>query len=146
MSNIKIAVGTLFVCIKTKRVLLNLRADHKTHPSQWSLFGGMIENDETPKDALYRELTEEMSFLPDITKIYPFDVYQSKDKHFKYISFISIVEEEFIPELNSESTGYCWTNLGTWPKPMHQGARISFCNHKAIERINLTLSQHLTVV
>lgn len=142
MTNTKIAVGTLFISIKTKRVLLNLRADHKTHPLQWSLFGGMVENNENPKEALYRELTEEMGFVPAIEKIYPFDVYQSKDKHFKYISFISIVEEEFVPELNLESAGYCWTNLGIWPKPMHQGARISFCNQKAIERINLTLSQY----
>lgn len=139
----KIGVGTIFVSINTKRVLLNLRAVHKTHSMCWSLWGGMVEYNEQPKEALLRELTEEMGFIPNIEKIYPFDVYQSKDKHFKYYSFVCIVEDEFIPILNEESCGYCWINLGDWPKPMHQGARISFCNLKSIDKIKLMLSQHV---
>ena len=135
-------VGTLIVSVKTKRVLLNLRAPHKTHAMQWALFGGMVEKEEQPKDALMRELTEEMGFVPDIEKLYPFDVYQSRDGHFKYYSFVAVVMDEFIPELNVESCGYCWIDLGEWPKPMHQGARISFCNLKSIDKIKLILSQH----
>ena len=145
MNNIltsKTGVGTLIVSTKTRRVLLNLRSGHKTHAMCWSLFGGMVEPGEQPKSALLRELEEEMNFIPDIEKIYPFDVYQSKDSHFKYYSFLCIVSEEFNPELNNENCGYCWINLGDWPKPMHQGARISFCNQKSIERIKLILSQH----
>jgi 8-oxo-dGTP pyrophosphatase MutT (NUDIX family) len=139
-------VGTLIVSTKTKRVLLNLRAPHKTHAMQWALFGGMVEKDEQPKDALMRELTEEIGFIPDIEKLYPFDVYQSRDGHFKYYSFVAVVVDEFVPELNNESCGYCWIDLGEWPKPMHQGARISFCNLKAIDKIKLILSQHPTSV
>ena len=138
----KTGVGTIFISTKTSRILLNLRAPHKTHSQQWSLFGGMIEDGEKPKEALLRELREEMGSVPDIERIYPFDIYQSKDKHFKYISFVCVVEEEFIPELNNESCGYCWVNLGEWPKPMHQGAKISFCTQKSIERIKIILSQH----
>jgi ADP-ribose pyrophosphatase YjhB (NUDIX family) len=138
----KTGVGTIFVSTKTKRVLLNLRAPHKTHSMCWSLWGGMVENGEQPKDALLRELTEEMGSVPDIEKIYPFDVYQSKDKHFKYYSFVSVVEDEFVPELNAESCGYCWIDLGEWPKPMHQGAKISFCSLKSIEKIKLIINQH----
>ncbi len=138
----KTGVGTLIVSVKTNRVLLSLRAAHKTHSQQWSLFGGMMEDGEQPKEALLRELEEEMGSVPDIEKIYPFDVYQSKDKHFKYFSFVCVVMDEFIPELNSENCGYCWIDLGQWPKPMHQGARISFCSNKAIEKIRLIISQH----
>lgn len=140
----KIGVGTIFVSTKTNRVLLNLRAPHKTHSMCWALWGGMMEDGEQPKEALLRELTEEMGFEPDIERIYPFDVYQSKDGHFKYYSFICVVNEEFTPVLNSESCGYCWINLGEWPKPMHQGAKISFCNTKAIDKIKLILNQHVT--
>ena len=138
----KVGVGTLIISTKTSRVLLTLRATHKTHAQQWSLFGGMVEEGEQPKEALLRELTEEMNFIPDIEKIYPFDVYQSKDKHFKYFTFVSIVEDEFIPELNDENCGYCWVNLGDWPRPMHQGAKISFCNQKAEDRLRMILSEH----
>ncbi len=139
----KMGVGTIFVSTKTSRVLLNLRAPHKTHSMCWSLWGGMVEKDEQPKDALLRELTEEMGFVPDIEKLYPFDVYQSRDGHFKYYSFVSVVTDEFVPELNPESCGYCWIDLGEWPKPMHQGAKISFCNLKAIDKIKIILSQHI---
>jgi 8-oxo-dGTP pyrophosphatase MutT (NUDIX family) len=138
----KMGVGALIVSVKTSRVLLNMRAPHKTHALQWSLFGGMVEKNEQPKDALLRELSEEMNFIPDIEKIYPFDVYQSKDKHFKYYSFICIVMDEFVPELNHENCGYAWIDVGVWPRPMHQGARISFCNLKAEERIRMILNQH----
>ena len=139
----KTGVGTIFVSTKTNRVLLNLRAAHKTHSMCWSLWGGMMEGNEQPREALLRELTEEMGFVPEIEKIDPFDIYQSKDRHVRYYSFVCIVEEEFIPELNIESCGYCWINLGDWPKPMHQGAKISFCNEKAIDKIRIILSQHV---
>ena len=139
----KIAVGALIVSSKTKRVLLNIRAPHKTHGLQWALFGGMVENNETPKDALLRELSEEMNFIPDIEKIYSFDVYHSKDEQFRYYSFVCVVAEEFIPELNDENCGYCWIDLGQFPRPMHQGAKNSFCNIKAVSRIKTILSQHI---
>jgi len=141
----KTGVGTLIISSKTERVLLNLRATYKTHPTQWSLWGGMMEDNETPKQGLFRELEEEMGFIPEITKIYPFDVYQSKDKHFKYYSFVIVTEDEFVPILNKESAGYCWIDLGSWPKPMHQGAKISFCNQKSIEKIRMILDQHKTI-
>jgi ADP-ribose pyrophosphatase YjhB (NUDIX family) len=146
ISTNKMGVGTLIVSTNTQRVLLNMRAPHKTHAMQWALFGGMVEKGEQPKDALMRELTEEMGFIPEIEKLYPFDVYQSRDGHFKYYSFVAVVVDEFVPELNDESCGYCWMALGEWPKPMHQGARISFCNLKAIDKIKLILSQHPTSV
>lgn len=138
----KTGVGTLFVSIDTQRVLFNLRAPHKTHSMCWSLWGGMVEQNEQPKDALERELQEEMGFLPEIEKIYPFDVYQSRDNHFKYYSFVSIVREEFVPVLNRESCGYAWIDLGQWPKPLHQGARLSFCSTKSVDKIKMILSQH----
>lgn len=138
----KVGVGTIFISINTQRVLLNLRAPHKTHSMCWSLWGGMVEHDEQPKDALWRELREEMGFVPTVEKIYPFDFYQGKDKQFSYYTFVCIVADEFVPVLNSESCGYCWIDLGLWPTPMHQGAKISFCNAKSIERLRLTLSQH----
>lgn len=108
----------------------------------WSLWGGMMEFGEQPKQALQRELNEEMGFLPDITKIYPFDIYNSRDGHFRYYSFVCVVEEEFVPVLNIESCGYAWVNLGNWPKPMHQGAKLSFCNLKATDKLKLIVSQH----
>lgn len=144
MQDKKMACGALFLCYKTNRILMNLRASHKTHNLSWSLWGGMLENNETPKDCLLREIKEEIGFIPDIAKIYPFDIFESRDELFKYYSFVCVVENEFIPDLNDESDGYCWTTIGIWPKPMHKGARITLCNKKAIEKLNLIKEQHVS--
>ena len=141
--NIKEAAGCIFICSKTERVLLNLRAPYKSHDLTWSLWGGMIEEGEIPKDCLFRELQEEMGFVPTISRVYPYDVYCSKDKKFKYYSFVIIVEEEFVPILNKESAGYCWIQLGQWPRPMHQGAKGSFCNEKSNKKLRMILDQHV---
>lgn len=138
----KIGVGALFLCHTTGRGLLNLRAPYKTHKLTWSLWGGMLEQDESPKDGLLREMTEEMGFVPDISKFYPFDVFQSRDKQFKYYSFVCVVKDEFVPILNEESAGYCWVELGLWPKPLHSGARTTLSGQKALEKLQLILDQY----
>lgn len=142
MNSQKTAAGALFISSNTGRVLLNLRAPYKTHRYEWSLFGGMIDKDETPKQALDRECMEEMGFVPSVTKTYPFDIYESKDKNFRYYTFVCIVEDEFLPTLNEESIGYMWIELGTWPKPMHNGARNTFCSQKGLALLEIILGQH----
>ena len=138
----KSGAGALFVSAKTGQALFCLRAPYKTHKLTWSLWGGMIEDGETPKEALFRELEEEMGFVPNIEKIYPFDIYESKNKDFRYYTFIWIVDEEFIPELNKEAVGYAWVKLGVWPKPMHIGARNTLCSRKAEALLDIIIGQH----
>lgn len=134
--------GTLFVCTKTNRILLNLRASNKSHKLQWSIWGGMIENSESPMDCLNREISEEIGFTPIIKKIIPFDIFQSKDKNFVYYSFVCVVDEEFIPILNNENIGYTWIELGFWPRPLHEGVRQSFCSQKSMEKLGLMVSSN----
>jgi len=139
----KIACGALFISATSGLALLNIRAPYKTHSFSWSLWGGMMEGDETPKETLLRELDEEMGFVPDIEKFYPFDIYESRDKHFRYYTFICIVEQDFIPKLNKEAMGYAWFDFNRgWPKPMHQGAKNSLCKPRALEKLNMILEQH----
>ena len=140
--NKKTACGAIFLAANTGRVLLNLRAPYKSHSLTWSLWGGMIEDNESPKECLEREMKEEMGFVPDINKFYPFDIYESNDKHFRYYSFICVVNNEFNPELNQESVGYCWTKLGIWPTPMHNGAKITLCNKSSLAKLHTILKQH----
>ena len=47
--------------------LLQLRDDvpEIMYPNQWSFFGGGIEQDETPWQALQRELEEELEWMPE---------------------------------------------------------------------------------
>jgi ADP-ribose pyrophosphatase YjhB (NUDIX family) len=138
----KSGVGALIISSSTERTLFNLRAPDKSYGLCWSLWGGMIEEGESPKVALLREFSEEMGFVPDLKKLYPFDIYESKDKMFRYYTFIAIVQDEFMPNINHEAVGYSWIKAGIWPKPMHTGARKSLCNTKAEEKIKIILDQH----
>ena len=136
----QIAAGALFLTSDTNRVLLQLRASWKSsHRNEWSLFGGLAKNDETPSEAMRRECTEEMGMFPEVTKIYPFDIYESKDKGFRYYTFIVIVDKEFQPTINRESAGYAWVNIGVWPKPLHQGAYNTLMRNGGTEKLEKIL-------
>lgn len=116
------AAGVIFLASNTGRCLLQLRNSDKRFKHTWGFWGGMIENGETPFESIQRELREEIGFVPDLQKLNPLDIYQSRNKKFYYYSFAYVTETEFMPELNSESAGYAWVNINTWPKPLHQGA------------------------
>ncbi len=138
----KSGAGALFLCTSTKRTLLNLRSPHKSHNLNWGLWGGMVEEGESPAQCLRREITEEAGFLPEINKIYPFDIYQSRNKQFTFYTFVCIVDSEFIPTINSESAGYGWFDIGVWPKPLHSGVKHCFTTQKGKQLLEIILSQH----
>ena len=48
------------ICYRRGRLLLGLRASHKSYPLHWDIIGGHIEPGETPWVALTRELSEEI--------------------------------------------------------------------------------------
>ena len=137
-----IGVGTLFLALDTERVLLQFRNSDKRHKHTWGFWGGLVEKGESPYEALTRELDEELGLVPDINKLNPIDVYQSKDKNFMYYSFVAVIEHEFMPNLNGESCGYAWVDIGTWPKPLHEGARATLSYNKGNEKLNTILNLH----
>lgn len=142
LTNAKLAVGAFIISSKSSRVLFNMRTPSKSYGFQWSIWGGMIENEEKPIDALYRELSEEIGFVPDISRVYPFDIYESKNKMFKYITYVCVVNDEFIPEINNEAVGYAWLDYYVWPKPIHEGVRKTFMNDKARYKLDIIMNQH----
>ena len=136
------AVGVIFLAKDTGRCLMQLRNGDKRHKYTWGFFGGTIEKGETPFEALQRELDEEIGFVPELAKLNPIDVYQSNDKHFYYYSFAAVVDCEFLPTLNAESVGYAWVNIGRWPQPLHQGARITLNKNKGTHKLHTILDIH----
>lgn len=131
------AVGAIFLSKRTGRMMLNLRSETVTYSNNWGFVGGKIERGESAIEALYREIAEELGeSIPSIEDIIPFDVFCTKNEKFKYYSFIVIVQEEFIPELNDESAGYSWVKIGNWPKPLHPGAKSTLYNINIVEDMN----------
>jgi len=124
--------GGLFLAKNTKRFLLVLRTQGKT-AGTWGVVGGKKEPaDITPLDTLNREIKEEIGISPAISKIVPIEWYSSKDDLFYYHTYVLIVDEEFIPVLNEEHSGYAWVNMNDWPRPLHNGLKTTL-NSKIIK-------------
>ena len=98
-----------------------------------------MEKGETPFESIQRELLEEIGFVPDLQKLNPIDIYQSRNKKFYYYSFVYVTDSEFMPKLNPESAGYAWVDIGVWPKPLHQGAYNTLMRNGGIEKLQKIL-------
>ena len=139
------AAGVVFLAKDTGRCLLQLRNSDKRFKHTWGFWGGIIEGTETPYECIQRELEEEIGFIPEPLKLNPIDVFQSKDKKFYYYSFVYLVEEEFLPpRLNGESCGYAWVNIGNWPQPLHNGAKVTLHKNGGTDKLHTILDIHTT--
>ena len=112
------AAGALFLSVKTKRFLFLMRADD-TYTDTWATVGGRAELGETVIESLGREIKEEIGFLPIVRKTIPIDLFVSNDGKFEFHTFICLVDNEFIPNLNNEHKGYAWSGIDSFPKPLH---------------------------
>jgi len=130
--------GALFYARSTKRFLFLERTKPKT-AGQWGLVGGMAEGDETPWKALEREISEEVGKTPPIKKIIPLEMFTSNDSKFFFHTYLAIVDNEFIPTLNDEHSGYAWTNVNCWPKPLHVGLRNTLQNKAIKDKLQTVL-------
>ena len=126
-----ICSGALFYAKKTHRVLLLQKAYGK-HAGCWGLVGGHSEDNESVWEGLQREITEELGVIPNILKIIPIESFVSNDEIFNFYTFLCVIDEEFIPIISNEHSGWAWANINNLPKPLHQGLRSSF-SHKIIK-------------
>lgn len=133
------AAGVLFLARDTGRCLLQLRNSDKRFKHTWGFWGGMMDKGETPFECIQRELEEEIGFVPDLQKLNPIDIYQSRNKQFYYYSFVYVTDTEFLPELNAESAGYAWVDISAWPKPLHQGAYNTLMRNGGVEKLQKIL-------
>lgn len=114
----KQGVGVFFYCADTDRFLYLLRADAR-NPDTWGLPGGGVDRGESLLAAIERECQEEIQYWPRDAKLIPLQRYVNNS--FAYHTFFCAVDQEFVPQLNSEHTGYAWINSGIHPRPLHPG-------------------------
>jgi 8-oxo-dGTP pyrophosphatase MutT (NUDIX family) len=87
----------------------------------WGLVGGKVEANELTIQSLMREIQEELGGSIRDPKIIPIEKFTSDNGNFTYHTYITPVDEEFVPVLNDEHRGYCWVHLEDHPKPLHPG-------------------------
>lgn len=113
-------VGTFIYCTTTKRYLFLLRNSSK-YSGTWGVVGGKIEPNELTMQSLMREIQEELGGTIQDPKLIPLEKFTSDNGNFTYHTFVTPVDEEFVPVLNNEHRGYCWVRLEDHPKPLHPG-------------------------
>ena len=126
-----ICSGALFYSTSTKRFLLLQRTDFKTR-GMWGLVGGQARYTESAFEGLKREIMEEVGETLKFKKVIPLELFTSNDQKFFFNTYLIAVENEFIPKLNKEHSGYCWTAFECWPKNLHLGLKNTL-NNKAIK-------------
>ena len=114
------SVGALFLSKSTSRYMFVLRNGAR-YNNMWAFVGGKVERDETEYTALQREIVEEIGFMPLVLKTIPVEKFTNSKNNFTYSTYVCVVEDEFIPKLNSEHKGYAWTTIDSWPRPLHPG-------------------------
>ena len=123
--------GALFYSTATKRFLFLQRTDKKPQGS-WGLVGGRSKFTESAFEGLKREIKEEVGDTPRYKKTIPLEMFTSNDQKFYFHTYLIAIDNEFIPKLNDEHSGYCWTAFECWPKNLHMGLRNTL-NNKAIK-------------
>lgn len=119
-----IGCGALIYCSLTKRYLFLLR-NQKRHAGSWGLVGGGVNPNESPIEALQREIVEEIGVIT-FEQIIPLEKFTSENNNFEYHTYVIPVEHEFVPQLNDEHRGYAWTTIEDHPKPLHPGVWRTF--------------------
>lgn len=120
-----ICSGALFYAKSTKRFLL-LQKAHGKHQGTWGLVGGTNLVGENPWQGLQREVIEEIGAIPKIIKTIPLETFVSNDTVFNFHTYMCVIEDEFVPLLSSEHSGWAWSTIDKAPRPLHQGLRNSF--------------------
>ena len=59
--------------------------------------------------------------MPLVLKTMPVEKFTNNKNNFSYSTYVCLVEKEFIPKLNEEHKGYAWSQIDSWPKPLHPG-------------------------
>ena len=129
MESNHIGCGALIYSVRTKRYLFLLR-NQKRHAGYWGLVGGGVEPNESPVEALHREILEEIN-LETFDQLIPLEKFTSDAGNFEYHTYLITVKDEFVPKLNDEHRGYAWTTIDDHPNPLHPGVWRTF-NFKVI--------------
>lgn len=118
----EVAAALLFD--RNGRLLIYLRDDKPeiSYPNHWDLFGGMVEEDETPEHALVREVEEELGIRLNMFTLYrDYDSFGERIPNRKYVY---VAHVNYIPEeLTLRDGGQCLISI-----PLSERHNYKFAN------------------
>jgi len=97
-------VSLLLIVKNNKFLLVKRRPDDDNHPSKWALPGGTMEEGETPKQTLEREINEELGI--SVSGYKPLGKYD-EDGYIMFVYYLDSPEfDESAITLNEEHTEF----------------------------------------
>lgn len=139
------AAGCIFLAQETGRFCLAHRSQEVLEPDTWGTWGGAIDSDEDPAEAVRREVAEEAGYTGAMQLI-PLLVFQAPGGTFRYHNFLAVVPAEFSPELNWETQDYQWVAWGEWPSPLHPGMQKLLSDGASVKTMQQYASKFLSEV
>jgi mutator protein MutT len=103
--------GDVAVAVPRKdgRYLFLQRAEHKKSPGIWTFPGGSVEDGETPREAMRREMKEETGLEPEVVdETEPFERTVRGRKHIMHYFLVEVSGEV---ELDREHQDHEWIDL-----------------------------------
>ena len=138
------AAGGLFLARDTGRLLFNHRSVNVLEPNTWGVWGGAIDQDEDPAQAVSREAAEEAGITVRSNDIIPLYVFKHPSG-FRYFNFLILVDHEFeprpSPEHAWETQGYDWVEFGDWPSPLHPGVISLLKDQRSLQTIRTAIGK-----
>jgi len=117
----KAGAGCIIMSRFSGRVLLPLRSIDVKEPGTWGTWGGAIDENESPEEAVLREVSEEAGYYGP-KKVIPLHVFKDPSG-FRYYNFLVLVNKEFQPRINWETEKFGWFHLDELPSPLHFGLK-----------------------
>lgn len=144
--NSQAGVWAIIYCPSAGTFLLGRRSAQVNKPGLWNFFGGHIDEGETPRAALMRELAEETGFDVAGHDLLEFGgatgaqvqvlgyVEALRELHY----FLLLTEREIEPRLNGEHSEFRWFKPGKLPRSVNRPTAIAL-NIGLIQKVQLTV-------
>jgi 8-oxo-dGTP diphosphatase len=131
--NKQAGVWAIIHCPSTGTFLFGKRSDTVNKPGVWNFFGGHIDPDETPHQALLRELAEEAGIERSGDDLVHFGGVSDADiQGLGYVEalrelhyYLLQVDHEFAPRLNHEHSEFRWFKPDKLPHNLNRPSAIA---------------------
>jgi 8-oxo-dGTP pyrophosphatase MutT (NUDIX family) len=135
----KRGAGCIILARSTGRFLFPLRSQEVSEGGTWGTWGGSIDAGEEPSTTVRRELAEEAGYAGPL-ELRPLFTFRSADLGISYQNYLAIVDDEFQPVLNWETSASLWTSFGRWPTPQHPGLETLLNDERSMSTIRYYLN------